>query len=67
MTASSPRKGIVSLLLGSSSSFIPQVKDPEIMKLFIMSQYLSLCLTEYALFGQVSSRSHLKWYVGGLV
>jgi hypothetical protein len=36
------------------------------MKLLIMLQSLSLCLTGYALFGQASSRSLLKWSVGGL-
>jgi hypothetical protein len=39
---------------------------PDVMKLYIMPQSLSLCLTRYAWFGKVSSRSLLKWSVGGL-
>jgi hypothetical protein len=36
------------------------------MKLLIMLQSLSLCLMRYAWFGQASTRSLLKWSVGGL-
>jgi hypothetical protein len=45
----------VSLQFGSSSSYVPWVKDTVIMKLFIMLQSFSLCLT-----------SLLKWSLGGL-
>jgi hypothetical protein len=65
MTASSLGKGIVLLLLGSSSSFVARVRDPNILKLFIMSQSLSLCLMRHMWFGRASSRSLLKWSVGG--
>jgi hypothetical protein len=47
-------KDIMSLSPGSSSSSIPQVRDPEIMKFFIMLQFLSLCLMGYAWFGLAS-------------
>jgi hypothetical protein len=36
------------------------------MKLLIIPQFLSLCLMGYVWFGQASSRSLLKWSVGGL-
>jgi hypothetical protein len=36
------------------------------MKFLIMLLSLSLCLNGYAWFGQASSRSLLKWSVGGL-
>jgi hypothetical protein len=45
---------------------MPQVRDPEVRKLYIIPQSLSLCLTGYAWFGQASSISLLKWFVGGL-
>jgi hypothetical protein len=61
-----PGKGIVSLKPGSSSSSVIRVRDPEIMKLFIMPQSLSLCLTRYAWFGHASSRNLFKWSIGGL-
>jgi hypothetical protein len=41
------------------------VRDPEVIKFFIMWQSLSLWLTGYAWFRQVTSRSLLKWSVGG--
>jgi hypothetical protein len=44
----------------SSSSLVPEVGNPEIMKLFIMSQSLSPCLTGYTWFGQASLSSPLK-------
>jgi hypothetical protein len=44
MTMSSLRKGIVSPSSGTSSTSMPQMRDPEAMKLFIMPQSLSLCL-----------------------
>jgi hypothetical protein len=59
-----PGKGIASLPPGSSSGSMAQVRNPEVMKFFIMSHSLSLCLTGYVWFGQASSRSLSKWYVG---
>jgi hypothetical protein len=66
MTVLSLGKDVVSLLSDPLSSSTPQVRDPKVMKLLIMPQSLSLCLTGYAWFGQASSRSLLKWSVGGL-
>jgi hypothetical protein len=37
--------GIASLPSGPSLGSVPQVRDPEVMKLHIMPQSLSLCLT----------------------
>jgi hypothetical protein len=59
-------KGDVSFPFGPSSSSTTQVRDPEVMKLLIMLQSLSLCLTGYVWFGQASSRSLLNWSVGSL-
>jgi hypothetical protein len=56
--------GATSLPSGPSSGSVPQVRDNEVMKLHIMPQSLSLCLTGYAWFGQASPRSLLKWSVG---
>jgi hypothetical protein len=44
MTAPSLGKGVTSPLSGTSSTSMPQVRDPEAMKFFIMPQSLSLCL-----------------------
>jgi hypothetical protein len=60
MTVFSLGKGVVSLPPGSSSSSMPQVRDPEVKKLLIMPQSLSLSLMGYALFGQASSRVFVK-------
>jgi hypothetical protein len=45
MTAFSSGNGIASLSSGPSLGSVPQVRDPEVMKLHIMGQSLSLCLT----------------------
>jgi hypothetical protein len=66
MMAFSLGKRVVSLPLGSSSSSVPHVRDPEITKLLIMARSLNLCLMGYAWFGQASSTSPIKWYIGGL-
>jgi hypothetical protein len=58
---------VVSLPFGPSLSSAPPVMDPEIMKLLIMLQSLSFCLTGFVWFGQASSRSLLKWNIEGLV
>jgi hypothetical protein len=44
---------------------MPRVRDTEIMKIFIMSQTLSLCLMGYAWLGKPSSRSLSKWSISG--
>jgi hypothetical protein len=67
MTAFFSGNGVVSLLSGPSSSSVAQLRDPEVMKLLIMLQSLSLCLTGYVRFGYSSSRNLLKWSVGGLI
>jgi hypothetical protein len=50
MTMFSSWNGTVSFLSGPSSSSVPQVRDPEVMKFHIMLQSLSLCLMGYAWF-----------------
>jgi hypothetical protein len=66
MMAFSLGNGSASLLSDASLGLAPQVWDPEVTKLCIMLQSLSLCLTLQAWFGQASSRSLLKQSVGAL-
>jgi hypothetical protein len=44
ITLSSPGKGTTSPSTGASSIFMPQDRDPVVMKLFIRLQSRSLCL-----------------------
>jgi hypothetical protein len=55
-----PREGCGGLSPGSPSVFLPFERAPEVMKFFIMVHSLNLCLTWYAWFGQVTSRSSSK-------
>jgi hypothetical protein len=56
----SPRDGG----LGSPLGFLPLERVPEVMKLFIMVQYLTMCLMGYVWVGQVASRSFSKLFFG---
>jgi hypothetical protein len=66
MTASSPGKGVMSLLPGCSSGSLSRVRDPEVIKFFITSHSLSLHLTGYVVQAGLPKESLqvVCWWLG---